>query len=436
MVFILLAISAMAIDLGMLYVARSEAQRAADGGALAGAKAFIDSGYMRGGADQATAEAWAQQEAIDVAAQNTVGGQAALVMPGDVTFDFSNPDNPRIQVMVQRTTAAGNPMPTLFARALGIMEGNVSAMAVAEAFRSTAGGPTVGTGCVKPWILPNCDPNHSSPENLNCPGNALFVDGPTIVNEGVYPSGVIGARITVKPGLPQEAPAPGQFYPIQIPPGGTPSICPECAKQPGGSEGPGGALYRNNISCCNTNQFVCGQQVSVDEQTGNLTGPTNQGVQCLIHQDKPNCTGNVNGCGQDYINGSDPLPDPFDWTGGDLNPNPLLRGKTIRSTDSLVTIPLYNGAPLTSGESGPINTIQIVGFLQLFIERVSNQGAGPTSNVQAHIISVSGCGSGGSGGPGPGGGSGGADGSGSGGGTVIIGPGGSPFPIRLIRPSS
>jgi len=40
----LLAMAALAIDVVTLYTARSETQRAADAAALAGAKAFVDSG--------------------------------------------------------------------------------------------------------------------------------------------------------------------------------------------------------------------------------------------------------------------------------------------------------------------------------------------------------------------------------------------------------
>jgi hypothetical protein len=415
----------------ILYVARSEAQRAADGGALAGAKAFVTSGFLSGGVTQAQAESTARQEAIDVAGQNTVGGQAAAVAPGDVTFDFSVPGNPRIQVLVQRTSASGNPMPTLFARALGILEGNVSALAVAEAYSPSGGSIPVGTGCVKPWILPNCDVNlgHTALANPNCPdGNDYWVDpSGDVLNPGpVGSGGVVGDTITLKPGLPGDSAAPGQFYPIQIPPGDQPAFCPDCASTPGGSEGPGGALYRYNISCCSTYQFVCGQTAEVDEQTGNMVGPTNQGVQCLIHQSNRNCNGPASGCGQDWI--ADPVNAPFTWTGGSSNPNPALQGQTITSTDSIVTIPLYDGAPLSPGESGVSPTVTIIGFMQLFIQQVGN----PQSTVTAHIINIAGCGSGG-GGPGTGGG---GDGSGSGGGGPVTGPGSSPFPIRLIRPSS
>jgi uncharacterized membrane protein len=41
----LLGMVALAIDVVTLYVARSEMQRAADAAALAGAKAFVESGY-------------------------------------------------------------------------------------------------------------------------------------------------------------------------------------------------------------------------------------------------------------------------------------------------------------------------------------------------------------------------------------------------------
>lgn len=434
LLLILLVVSAFAIDLAIHYVARSEAQRAADAAALAGAFQFVRSGFFSGFATQTEAEDKAREEAKTVASQNLVGGAPAQVQDADVSFDFSTPENPRITVVVQRTTARGNAMPTFFAKAVGIAEADISAQATAEAFSPSGGNIPVGTGCVKPWILPNCDPSHTSPENPNCPGSAYFVDPST--GDVVYPGsvgngGVIGANLLLKTGQPQDSPAPGQFYPVQIPPGTAPALCPECAQTPGGSEGPGAALYRHNISCCNTNQFVCGQQAEIDEQTGNMVGPTRQGVQCLIHQVPQNC-GNPTNCGQDYI--PNPTGNPFEFTGGSNNPNPLLQGQQISSSDSVVTIPLYAGYPLSPGESGALPTVTVVGFLQVFIEKVGV----PQGTVRAFVLNVAGCGSGGSGGgsgSGSGGGSG-EDGSGSGSGGPITGPGGSPFPIRLVRPSS
>ena len=168
---VLLGVSALAIDLVTLYVARNEAQRAADAAALAGAKAFVDSGFTSGLVTQAVAQNLATAKAIIVGAQNNVGGQPAFITSSDVSFDFSNLEDPRITVTVQRVAARGTPdqpggaMPTIFAKALGFLSADVSAMATAEAYNpsgSTA-GPTVCAGCLKPVVLPNCDPNNAGP---------------------------------------------------------------------------------------------------------------------------------------------------------------------------------------------------------------------------------------------------------------------------------
>src|SRR3989337_1193627 len=74
LLFVLLGMAAVAIDLVAFYVNRSEAQRAADAAALAGAKKFLQ--YVNGASPQFVVEAVARQEAKDVGAQNVVGRQA------------------------------------------------------------------------------------------------------------------------------------------------------------------------------------------------------------------------------------------------------------------------------------------------------------------------------------------------------------------------
>ena len=435
---VLLGISALAIDLAALYVRRNEAQRAADAAALAGAKKFVESGFLSGAVPQTTAQSLATTEAIQIGAQNLVGGQPADIQPGDITFDFSNPTNPLITVVVQRTAARGTAVPTFFGKALGFAEVDISATATAEAYSPSGGNTPVGTGCMKPWMLPNCDEASASPENPNCPGSAYFVDPTTgaIVNPGpVSSGGVIGQNITLKPGNPGEAPAPSQFYPIQIPPGEEPAICPPCASEAGGSDGPGAALYRRNIACCNTSIVSCGQEVTLDRQTGNMVGPTAQGVSCLIHQKNNTCGGNPSACGQDFIQSTTNYPFPI--MGGDNNPNPLVRGQQVISSDSFVTVPLYNGAQLCPGGADTCGTATISGFLQVFVEK-----AGPQGKVTGYVTNIAGCGAGGSGGgSGSGGGEGeeggsGGGGTGSGGSGAITGPGGSLFPVRLVRPAN
>jgi len=443
---ILLAVAALAIDLSRLYVARSEAQRAADASALAAAKTFVERGFFSGVITQFDLEILARLDAKTVGAQNLVAGQAPNILDGDITFDFSNPDNPRVTVHVERSVARANAVPNFFARAIGFIESDISADATAEAYAPVDGSVPVGTGCVKPWILPNCEPvptggpnqpTHATPENPECTDPvsgqtySYLVDPST--GEVTWPgllssNGVIGLNFTLKPGDPNDPvvePTPGQFFPVQIPPGDEPALCPDCAQDPGGSEGPGAALYRHNIACCNTNQFVCGQQVEIDEQTGNMVGPTRQGVQCLINQVPQNCT-NPENCGQDYI--TDPTTNPLQFTGGSNNPNPALQGATMFASPSIVVVPLYDGYQLSPGESGELPTVTVRGFVQLFLEQVGP----PQGTVKAYILNVAGCGSQGGG---PGGGETGG-GSGEPGGGVLTGPAGSPYPIRLVQPGN
>jgi hypothetical protein len=216
-------------------------------------------------------------------------------------------------------------------------------------------------------------------------------------------------------GDPSAAAAPSQYYPIQIPPGTEPALCPDCAQNTG-SLGPGGALYARNIACCNTNEVVCGQQADVQLNMGNMVGPSRMGVECLIHQQP-------NQAGQDIL---DTSTLPFQIIGGSNNPNPALRGQIISSSDSIVTIPLYDGHDLCPGGSCD-PTVVIVGFLQVFIEGVDKTAQGL---VTATILNVAGCGGGG-----VGGGSGGGCGSGGsgGGGGPVTGGGGTLLPVRLVR---
>src|SRR5271157_3840898 len=72
-VFLLLA--GLAIDLVALYLGRSEAQRAADAGALAGAQQFVLSGFTSGGVTQGAVTTLATDAATAATEQNKVGGQ-------------------------------------------------------------------------------------------------------------------------------------------------------------------------------------------------------------------------------------------------------------------------------------------------------------------------------------------------------------------------
>ena len=415
---VILGLAALAIDLVSLYLARSEAQRGADAAALAGATIFVSSGCTSGSGCSSTQTA-ATNEAISVGNKNLVGGVSPGIQTSDVTFDFSVPGDPRITVTVQRTAARGNAMPTFFAKILGISTVDVSATAKAEAYNpgGATNGPPIGTFCVKPWLLPNCDsdPNHLSPSNPLCTGSpgGYFINPSTyaIQNPGpVSQGGVVGQLMTIKPGTPGAATAPSQFFPVILPPGTAPAECPTCSN--GGGTG-GASLYRQNIECCNSRVISCGA-ITLQPETGNVVGPTRQGVDCLIHQ-------GPGGTGQDILNVN---VSPFTITGGLNNPNPALQGQLITSSDSVVTMPVYDGTQLCPGKSCPASvSANIIGFMQIFVVAETN----PQGTVLARIMNISSCGS-------SSGGGGGGGGSGSSGGGVVTGGGLSAVPIRLIAP--
>ena len=135
---VFLGIAALAVDLGLLFVARSEAQRAADAAAHAGA------GFYQFNRDEAATRAFV----ADFAANNTVRGIPVRLDP-DADIDIDAADT-RVRVRVLRTQDADDgPIGTLFARVLGFNEVDVSATAAAQLF-----GATIAE-CILPIAVPD-----------------------------------------------------------------------------------------------------------------------------------------------------------------------------------------------------------------------------------------------------------------------------------------
>ncbi len=133
----LLGMAALAIDLGIMYTARSEAQRSADSGAHAGAGVFLLAPGNWGGA---------REQARQFAEGNTV--RWGSVEPTDQDIEVI-PDSQKVRVQVMRTRDRGNPIPTLFARVLGIETVDVGAVAAAQSW------PSDRTDCMLPFALPD-----------------------------------------------------------------------------------------------------------------------------------------------------------------------------------------------------------------------------------------------------------------------------------------
>lgn len=182
----LLAMAALAIDVVTLYVARSEMQRAADAAALAGAKAFVDSGVTTDPSNtnlQTLAQDMANATISSIVQQNKIAG-APPVLASPPAFSFTNAGNPTLSVTLQRTD-----LPTFFARIWGSRLATVTASATAEAYNpsnwQTSTGISVAPKCVKPLLIPNKDPGHAG---------STFVSATTgtVTLPGIYPAGVIG----------------------------------------------------------------------------------------------------------------------------------------------------------------------------------------------------------------------------------------------------
>ena len=177
----ILAMAALSIDVVTLYVARSEAQRAADAAALAAAKMFVTSGFTSwqlGDPNSNTvqdkvcitggpgAAAIANKQAEEVADRHQIAGQPATIQSINCNFRAAG-ENPEITATVQRTD-----LPTFFGRIWGPRVINASASATAEAYNpSGSSSIPIQVGSVKPWLVPNCDP--TAPP-ASCPGPPYY----------------------------------------------------------------------------------------------------------------------------------------------------------------------------------------------------------------------------------------------------------------------
>src|SRR4026207_2367650 len=102
--------SMLAIDVGMLMTARSQAQNSADAGALAGAIALVRDDW-----DNRTPTGPAVTNATAAATANTALRGNVSVGPADVEFpnDPVTGDPNRVKVTVYRNAAHGNPLSTM-----------------------------------------------------------------------------------------------------------------------------------------------------------------------------------------------------------------------------------------------------------------------------------------------------------------------------------
>lgn len=291
---VLLGLIALGVDMGMMFSARAEAQRAADSGALAAAGEFL-----RRDPSDATVVADAVGLAHSFAESNTIRGQ--LIDSTEVQVDVKPADR-RIRVIVRRT------IPTWFAKILGVGVVDVAGVAVAEATQSG------GTDCIIPFAIPDLwDDSIDDIGDDNIPYTTVDEDwiwnaseGDRYAEHGSATGGVpdMGscpdghgetgygscARTTGAAGVPfrdwgyqiktkvsdpndLDVVSTGSFFPIRL------------YNDEGKNQG--GKVYEGNIANCSPESIGPGDTVRVEN--GNMIGPTEKGVDVLEAKD-PNTT--------------------------------------------------------------------------------------------------------------------------------------------------
>jgi Flp pilus assembly protein TadG len=267
----LLSASMLAIDVGMLMTARSQAQNSADAGALAGATALLYDDF-----NNRTPTGPAVTSALAGATANVVMRSSVSVTAADVDFP-SNPTtgaNDRVRISVRRTAQRGNPVQTLIAQYFGIASADIGATATAEA------APGNAMDCVKPFTIPDkWIERHSPPYDAT----DTFETGdqyiPAYKADGTPDPDYTGYNSERDKGLE-----------LMIRAGNGNNVSPSMYFSLAMTSDTGASDYRWNIANCNTTTYKWDDRLILEP--GSMMGPTVQGINDLIDQDE-NATWNT-----------------------------------------------------------------------------------------------------------------------------------------------
>ncbi len=419
----MIAMAALAIDIGTLYVAKAEAQRAADAAALSAARLISMEGIT--GDPTNTTSSWQQicggsnnpaaAVATVVAQKNLIGGVPVLATNVTVTYgagkaggtatdcsslgsDFGV--NPTVTVVVQSSK-----LPIFFARVFSLFGSNfsgttVTGTATAEAFNSSDSGTVasqmipVQPRCVKPWIVPNADPNsgnrfvHRISGKIWSPGVSQLGGG--VIGETFQLSAdcVVGAPNCLGANLKNNPPTGAggilQYLPALV--SGTPTAIASTA-----SCTPAAGFQAAIAGCDQTTAYSCGTPNAVpydlNENPVNpsaLGGDTGTALDCLTHYKSG---------GEDQLLGyapGTPPQYPFQIQAG--LQNPLVQAGLVNNNDiittsnSIVSIPIYDSnAPTLPAQ------VTVLGFLQVFINQIDGTPGPTLGNIHVTVLNVSGC---------------------------------------------
>ena len=351
----LTALSAFAVDYGLFYMGRRQAQNSADAGALAAAVALAYDDN-----DDFSDTGPAKQSGRAVAEENLIVNQAPVIdLPTDITFPPCPDDGTStcVRVDVHRNTARGNPLPTFFGNLVGLLSQNTRATAMAKASASNA------SSCMKPWIIPDMweehypavgpwDPNTSTFQtHTRVQGDDVPVATPDEYRPPTDPDMTgfratgtpnhIGLEVTLKAPQPSQQggggmTGPGWVYPVRL-----------------NEEDAGGDVYREDIQRCANETVRIGDMLRTEN--GIMVGPTFQGVDPLLNAD----------LGARWVDPDGPGGEPGDIVNSCQNTascsGPYAPSPTV--SPRVFVIPVFNTAAYSQNPGAQyLEVVNILGF--------------------------------------------------------------------------
>jgi Flp pilus assembly protein TadG len=383
----LMAFNAFVIDYGALWIGRGQSQNAADAAALAGAGslAWVDPDDIER----------AQNAAAATGAVNLVLGSAPAIDPAtDVTLVACPPGAPGladtcIRANVYRSAERENALPTFFAQIFGMTSQDVRATATAQVITGNA------VECMRPWAVadkwdenwedgaPNAGPwtVDSDFDKYRKSGNSYVPDlavttpdvyiAPTATDPGTgfspfdsdgNPTSDYGLQLTLKLGSSEGRLSSGWFLALDLP-------------NPDGSPGSGATDYRNNIKNCNGTVFKIGD--SVPTETGNMIGPTGQGI----------AGGGPGGMGLTQKDPGATWNNSTKSIQGSCAPGVCADNVWYARSPRIVPVPLFNLDDYFAGAPTGKETVTITNIMGFFIEGMCGPG---NKDVCGRLVAIPG----------------------------------------------
>jgi Flp pilus assembly protein TadG len=263
-----LGASMLAIDVGMVMTARSQAQNSADAGALAGATALVYDDF-----NNRTPTGPAVTSAIAASLANKVMGGPVTVTPPDVTF----PTNPTTGVANRVQVTVFRQVNTLIAKYFQIETADIRAVATAEA------APSNAMQCVKPFTIPDkWIEKQNGPWDPEDTYEAYANNGTPLANPDIYIP-AYNADGSANPNYTGYNNVRDKGTQLMIRAGNGNQINSSMYFSLAMVNDTGGQDYRWNIMNCNTHRYIQGELLTLEP--GSMMGPTVDGILDLVAQD-------------------------------------------------------------------------------------------------------------------------------------------------------